>query len=105
MGVEDIVQAFVAEGATSEMLADFADHLGMRQHPFIQNVLDHLVMMEGLGPPLSPSYFAEFAEEELDQILATLGDPESVPSTDELQPPSPVMVAATVPVTDGVAIQ
>ncbi len=59
----------------------------------------------GLGSPLSPSYFAKFAEEELEQILATLGTPESVPSTDELQPPSRVMVAATVPVTDGVAIQ
>ncbi len=99
------MQAFVAEGANSAMLADFADHLGMRQHPFIQKVLDHLMMMEGLGSPLSPSYFAEFAEEEMDQILATLGTPESVPSTNELQPPSPVMVAATVPVTDGLSIQ
>ncbi len=103
MGIEQIVQAFVAEGATSEMLADFADHLGMRQHPFIDELVSQLVMMEGLGTPLSPSYFAEFAEEEMDQILATLGEPASVPSTDE--PPSPVMVAATVPVTGGVAIQ
>ncbi len=98
MGIEEIVESFVAEGATSEMLSDFADYLGMRQHPFIGLVLDHLVMMEGLGSPLSPSYCEEFAEEELEQILATLGAPELPTSTDLSS--SPVMVAATIPFED-----
>ncbi len=39
MGVEEIVQAFVAEGATSQMLAEFAESLGMRNHPFIAEVV------------------------------------------------------------------